>query len=478
MTTSFLALFSHQTQGGLRERLCNTLRQAIANGHLRHEQKLPSSRQLASDLSLSRVTVEAAYAQLESEGYLQRHAGRGTFVSIRMASPTQKTGIERSPHFSRRGQQVLATGGCQDPPFPHAFAAGSPELRAFPHAQWRRISNQVQRSLGSKVMGYGDPLGLPSLRQAVADNLALSRGVRCTAEQVVILTSSQQALQLLALMFLDAGDEVWLEEPGYPGARNAFLAAGARCRAMPLDAEGAVPLSGSAKLVYLTPAHHYPTGTAMSLARRLQWLAWAQQQDSWLIEDDYDSEFHYVDRPAPALQGLAADGRVICLGTFSKTLFPSLRLAWIVVPPQLVEPLGRARSVMDGHSALLPQAICAEFLQQGHFASHLRLMRQLYRSRRDCLLAQIETRLQLWLKPLPAAGGLQLTVQLLQGDEARLTQQASEVGLLLPRLSPLYAGEVQQAGWLLGFAALTPGEIVSACDKLVTLLSHSVQTSR
>lgn len=153
MSTSFLALFSHQTQGGLRERLCNTLRQAIADGHLRHEQKLPSSRQLATDLSLSRVTVEAAYAQLESEGYLQRHGGRGTFVSIRMALPTQKSRIDRSPLFSLRGQQVLATGGCQDPPFPHAFAAGSPELRAFPHTQWRRISNQMQRTLGSKVMG-------------------------------------------------------------------------------------------------------------------------------------------------------------------------------------------------------------------------------------------------------------------------------------------------------------------------------------
>ncbi|WP_336778081.1 MocR-like pyridoxine biosynthesis transcription factor PdxR [Pantoea sp. USHLN256] len=478
MNTSFLALFSHQPQGGLRQRLCNTLRQAIASGHLRHAQRLPSSRQLAHDLSLSRVTVEAAYAQLESEGYLQRHGGRGTFVSIKMAPPAVKAPIDRSPHFSQRGQQVLATGGCQDPPFPHAFAAGSPELRAFPHAQWRRISNQVQRSLGSKVMGYGDPLGLPSLRRAVADYLALSRGVRCSAEQVVMLTSSQQALQLLALMFLDAGDEVWLEEPGYPGARNAFLAAGANCRAMPLDAEGAVPLNGSAKLVYLTPAHHYPTGTPMSLARRLQWLAWAQQHDSWLIEDDYDSEFHYEDRPAPALQGLEADGRVICLGTFSKTLFPSLRLAWMVVPPQLVEALGRARSVMDGHSALLPQAITAEFLQQGHFASHLRLMRQLYRSRRDCLLEQIETRLQTWLQPLPAAGGLQLTVQLIQGDEAHLTAQAKETGLLLPRLSPLYANDARQSGWLLGFAALTPGEIVSACDKLVTLLSLHAQTSR
>lgn len=475
MPPSFLALYNNHAQGGLRERLCSTLRQAISDGHLHHHQQLPSSRQLALDLSLSRVTVEAAYAQLESEGYLERRAGRGTFVSIAMPTRHAPAVKQASPSFSLRGQRVLATGGCQDPPFPRAFAAGSPELRAFPHPQWRRISNSVQRRLGSHVMGYGDPLGFAPLRQAVADYLALSRGVRCSAEQVVILTSSQQALQLLALMFLDGDDEVWLEEPGYPGARNAFLAAGARCRAMPLDSEGAVPLAGDARLVYLTPGHHYPTGTPMSLARRLQWLAWARQHQSWLIEDDYDSEFHYDDRPAPALQGLENDSRVISLGTFSKTLFPSLRLAWMVVPTPLVDALGRARSVMDGHSALLPQAITAEFLQQGHFASHLRLMRQLYHSRRDRLLAQINTRLHPWLLPLPAAGGLQLTVTLQHGDEAKLTQQAADSGLLLPRLSPLYSGEARLSGWILGFAALTPGEIVSACDKLVTLLSRFAQ---
>lgn len=445
MQHAFLPLFRHQTQGGLRQRLCATLRQAIVSGHLRFGQKLPSSRQLAADLALSRVTVEAAYSQLESEGYVQRHSGRGTFVAIALPPPAEKATAQRAPRFSQRGTQVLATGGCQDPPFPLAFAAGSPELRAFPHRQWQRLSHSVQRALGSQVMGYGDPLGYAPLRQAVAD--------------------------YLALMFLDAEDEVWLEEPGYRGARNAFLAAGARCRAMPLDDQGALPLSGRAQLVYLTPGHQYPTGTPMSLARRLQWLAWARQHDSWLIEDDYDSEFHYDGRPAPALQGMEADSRVISLGTFSKTLFPSLRLAWMVVPAALVTALGRARSVLDGHSALLPQAITAEFIQQGYFASHLRLMRQLYHSRRDRLLTQIEQHLQPWLRPLPATGGLQLTVELLQGDEARLTQQAQADGLLLPPLSPLYAGASKQQGWILGFAALTPGEIDRACAKLVRLLA-------
>ncbi len=216
----------------------------------------------------------------------------------------------------------------------------------------------------------------------------------------------------------------------------------------------------------------------MSLPRRLEWLAWAQQHNSWLIEDDYDSEFHYGERPAPALQGMARDSRVISLGTFSKTLFPSLRLAWMVVPPQLTEPLGRARSVLDGHSALLPQAVTAEFMQQGHFASHLRLMRQLYHYRRDRLLDEICTRMQPWLRPFPANGGLQLTVALLQGNEAALTQQAEAAGLLLPRLSPLYHAAAPQPGWLLGFAALTPAEIASACDTLVMLLARGARSSR
>ncbi|WP_312240163.1 PLP-dependent aminotransferase family protein [Pantoea sp.] len=477
MTAPLLQLFQHQTQGGLRDRLCATLRQAIAAGHLRQGQKLPSTRQLAFDLSLSRVTVEAAYGQLESEGYLRRETGRGTYVAITLPAPPRNARPARAPAFSTRGRQALITGGCQDPLFPHAFAAGSPELRAFPHLLWRRLTASAQRASGATLMRYGDPLGYLPLREAVADYVALSRGVRCKPEQVIILTSSQQALQLLAMMFLDPGDEVWLEEPCYPGARNAFLTAGARCRALPLDAEGAMPAAGCAKLLYLTPSHHYPTGVTMSLARRLHWLNWARRHNSWLIEDDYDSEFHYEERPIPAMQGLDRYDRVIYLGTFSKSLFPSLRLAWMIAPPELVEPLGQARSLMDGHSALLPQAVAAAFLQQGHFASHLRLMRQLYHSRRDLLLRQLETKLADWLRPLPAPGGLQLTVALMKGDEARLTAQAAQFGLALPRLSPLYTGPAT-AGWILGFSALERAEIVAGCDKLAQLFSRHGKSGR
>lgn len=477
-SSPLLHLFQHHTRGGLRDRLCTTLRQAIAAGHLRYGQKLPASRQLAGDLQLARVTVEAAYSQLESEGYLRRETGRGTFVAIQLPATSPLARSERAPRFSQRGHQVLMSGGCEDPPFPHAFAAGSPDLRAFPHLLWRRLTASVQRSLGAAVMGYGDPLGYQPLRAAVADYLALARGVRCQPAQVMILTSSQQALQLLAMLFLDPGDEVWLEEPCYPGARNAFLTAGARCCGIPLDAEGAIVGEGTAKLMYLTPSHQYPTGVTLSLARRLQWLDWAHRHHSWLIEDDYDSEFHYQDRPAPSLQGLDRYNRVICLGTFSKSLFPSLRLAWMVLPPELVTPFGQARRLMDGHSALLPQAVTAAFLHQGHFAAHIRLMRQLYHSRRDLLLEQLENRLSEWLHPLPASGGLQVAVRLKQGDEAQLTAQAAELGLTLPRLSPLYMHQPPQPGWLLGFSALERAEIVAGCDKLLQLFSHCGKSAR
>lgn len=474
MTSPLLQLFQHQASGGVRERLCATLRLAIHRHHLHAGQQLPSSRQLAQDLRLSRVTVEAAYGQLESEGYLRRETGRGTFVAITVpVSPPSPPAPPQPARFSARGWQVLATGGCQDPPFPHAFAAGSPELRAFPHDLWRRLTSSVQRALGSAAMGYGDPCGYLPLRSALADYLSLARGVVCQPEQVIILTSSQQALQLLAMMLIDPGDEVWMEEPGYPGARNAFLAAGAKVRGIEVDAEGALPASGSARLMYLTPSHHYPTGVTLSLPRRLAWLAWAQRHQSWLIEDDYDSEFHYDERPIPALQGLDRYQRVITLGTFSKSLFPSLRLAWMVVPPALITPLGQARSVLDGHSALLPQAITATFLHQGHFASHLRLMRQLYHSRRNLLLTQITQRLSPWIIPMASGGGLQVTVKLQQNvskTEAQLTALAAQRGLLLPRLSPLYAGSTAQQGWMLGFAALTPDEIVAGCDTLLALL--------
>lgn len=466
-----IQIFASQQAQTLRDKLCATLRQLIVSGTLPQGERLPSSRLMAADLSLSRVTVEATYTQLESEGYLVRNIGKGTFVAIALEPPqrVRKMAQPAPLALSSRGKKIVATGGCRDPLYPQAFAAGSPDLRVFPHDIWRRLTAQRLRS-PETVMGYGDPQGLPELRQAVARYLAQSRGVRCAAEQVIILTSSQQALQMLAMLLCDVGEKICLEEPGYSGAFNAFVSAGAEISGLELDDRGAkIPDTGRAKLIYLTPSHQYPTGVTMSLSRRLQWLAYANKHDSWLIEDDYDSEFYYDEQPMPALQGLDDNGRVLYLGTFSKALFPSLRLAYLVVPPALVEPFCRMRSVMDGHSAQLMQAVTADFIIHGHFQAHLRLMRKLYASRRNLLLTQLAEKLGDRLRPQSHSGGLQLTVTLPGGGEERLTRAALNAGLILPRLSPLYQGAVREEGWLLGFSALQRAEIINAVDKLARL---------
>lgn len=469
-----IQLFASQQARTRRDRLCAALRQLITDGTLRQGERLPSSRLLAVDLSLSRVTVEAAYAQLESEGCLLRHSGKGTFVAADLPAPRRPTPASSTaaPALSSRGSNIVASGGCDDPLFPLAFAAGSPDLRAFPHAIWRRLVAQRLRHTPEKMMGYGAPQGLAELREAVARYLAQARGVRCDAGQIIILTSSQQALQMLAMLLCDPGDAVWLEEPGYRGAYHAFNSAGATIGTLELDDEGAkIPDRPAAKLIYLTPSHQYPTGATMSLTRRLAWLAYARAHGSWLIEDDYDSEFYYGAQPAPALQGLDKAGRVLYLGTFSKTLFPSLRLAYLAVPPALVDACCRMRSVMDGHSAQLMQAVTADFLDRGHFQAHLRLMRKLYGSRRELLLTELATKLGDRLHPLSHQHGLQLTATLPDGGEEKLTRQALQAGLVLPRLSPLYQGDAQQEGWLLGFSALAPAEIVSAVEKLARVFA-------
>lgn len=470
--TLWLNLFQREDQAvPLRERLCAALRGAIRRGELGQGARLPSTRMLAADLAISRVTAEAAYAQLESEGYLTRRVGHGTVVSIAAPAapaPAPARGELAQARLSRRGAAIVATGGCVDPREPRAFCAGSPDLRAFPVETWRQITARQLRRHGAQLMGYGDPQGYAPLRAAVAAYLAQSRGVRCDSDQVVILTSSQQALQLLATLLLDPGDSVHLEEPGYLGARNAFASAGARIVPLPVDAEGATLPAGAARLTYLTPSHQYPLGVTLSLARRLALLDAAEQQGGWIVEDDYDSEFRYDARPLPAMQGLDRHGRVIYLGTFSKVLFPSLRLAYAVLPPALVEPLVRTRTVMDGHSAQLAQAVTAEFIAHGHFARHLRQMRLLYASRRALLLERLRVEGISWLTPLAGSGGLQLAATLPPGSEATLTRQAAALGIATPSLSSLHMlGEGE--GWLLGYAALRNEEIVDAVAHLATL---------
>lgn len=460
---------------GLREQLCAALREAMRNGSLPQGTRLPATRVLAQDLALSRVTVEAAYAQLEAEGYVQRHTGKGSFVAVQAPAvmPVKARTVQAlvpQARLSQRGRGMVDTGGCLEPLQLQAFAAGSPDLRAFPHTLWRQLSNKRLRQTPQTLMRYGDPQGRDDLREAIAQYLVSSRGVRCTAAQVLVLTSSQQALQLMATLLLDPGERVWLENPGYRGARTAFAASGAQLVPLPVDAQGLVPnfTLPAPRLIYLTPTHQYPTGHTLSLQRRLALVDYARRTGCWLVEDDYDSEFLYDSRPTPSLQGLDNSGRVIYIGTFSKTLFPSLRIAYAVLPQALVQPMVTARSVYDGHVAQLAQAVTADFMTQGHFAAHLRLMRQLYRSRRDVLMELITRHLP-WAQPLNSSGGLQLSVTLPPGSELQLTRQATARGIATPSLSSLYDGPATLDGWLLGFAALQPAEIEAAIVQMAKL---------
>ncbi|WP_374348453.1 PLP-dependent aminotransferase family protein [Chitinimonas sp.] len=471
----WLNLFEQAQHTGrpIREQLCQALRQAIRSHALAYGMRLPASRTLASDLGVSRITVEAAYAQLEAEGYIHRHVGKGSFVAQQFAGSSTKPAHAQpsSARLSARGQRLVDGGGCRDPRLPTAFAAGSPDLRVFPHEIWRRLLNQQLRRNQTALLGYGDPQGYLPLREAIASYLQQARGVKASAEQVLVLTSSQQALHLLGSLLLDAGDTVWLEEPGYRGARTAFDAAGARLLPVAVDQDGLCPHATlpPPRLIYLTPSHQYPTGSTLSLPRRLALLQLARQHGSWIIEDDYDSEFHYDGRPVSSLQGLDDSGQVIYLGTFSKALFPSLRLAYVVLPPALIDAATTARTVYDGHSSQLLQAVCADFIEQGHFAAHLRYQRKLYRSRRDLLLDEINRKLKPLLTPLPSPGGLQLLTLLPDGLEAPLSQQASALGLVTPGLRGLYGGQEAKDGWLLGFAALSAEEIRQAVATLANI---------
>lgn len=462
----------------LSTRVYRAIRAAILDGTLNAGDRLPSTRALAADLAVARSTAETAYTRLEDEGYLIRGVGSGSYVSGAIKASRQrvlKLATADANRLSRRGQQIASMGGCIDARVVRAFSAGMPALDAFPATQWQRLLSRHARQAGDTRrpmraaddwMMYGDQQGHPDLREAIAQYLSLSRGVDCSADDVLVLTSSQQALTLIAMLMLDPGDSIWMEEPGYRGAQAAFSAAGANLVPVPVDDDGirideALHLSPRAKLAYVTPSHQYPLGMTLSLARRLQLTQWARRESGWIVEDDYDSEFHYDSRPIAAIHGLDEHDRVLYIGTFSKVLFPGLRIAYMVLPPALMPAFVTARSQLDGHTAPLSQAVLADFMQQGYFMAHVRRMRTLYRARRDIFMEELQRHLGDRLKAQPTQGGLQTTCLLTDArrSDRRQAGRASERGIDLPLLSRLYLGEQARNGFVMGFSALAPAAI-------------------
>jgi len=470
-------------------RIQRALRTLILDGALAPGAKLPATRALSRSLGVARDTVENAYVQLHRDGFIVRQAGSGSYVSEavgvelrgvihRRGKRQTQTGAtsEQGLGLSRRGRMLLDSGGIADARIIKAFATGLPEIRTFPTAVWERLQRKVAKDDRSHVLLHGDPQGAEPLRRAIATYLNLERGAKVSPEQILVLSSTRQALFLCAQLLADAGKPILLENPGYFGARKAFEAAETKIVPIDIDAQGIrtdvlrADQSG-AHCVYVTPSHQYPTGATLSLERRLDLINWAQERHKWIIEDDYDSEFHYEGLPTACVQGLDKYQRTIYLGTFSKTLYPGLRMGYMVLPPTLVTAFTRARSIMDGHTPQIPQLTLARFMEDGHYNAHIRAMRKLYASRREILLESIDKHLSGIVTALRPEGGLQIPCLLEHGwSEEKTIRQASIAGIQLLGLSQMYAGEEKQQGWLLGYSALSAYEIEAAVLRLSNVL--------
>ncbi|HEX6161662.1 MAG TPA: PLP-dependent aminotransferase family protein [Thermoanaerobaculia bacterium] len=437
-------------------------RDAILSGALKAGTALPSTRTIAAETSVSRKTAEEAYAQLESEGYVVRRAGSGSFVAeVPLPARSRRVKPAGRRTLSARGRAAVAAMSCVEPSVVRPFAAGLPALEAFPFETWQRLIVRHARKLDVGTLVYGDPAGALPLREAIAAYLAGARGVRCDASQIVVVTSSQQGIDLVARLFLDPGDAAWLEEPGYYGARAALVSAGARIIPVPVDADGldvarGEALAPDARVAYVTPSNQYPLGSTMSLERRLALLDWARRAGAWIIEDDYDSEFRYDGRPVASIQGLDRAGRVFYVGTFTKTLYPSLRLGYVVAPPDLAEKLIVARTQIDGHPSTFMQRVVADFMSEGHFGAHVRRMRSLYHARRDVFVEAVDQHLRL---PIANADAGMRATLFLDRDDAEVSRRAREAGVEAPALSRYYLGAERRNGLVLGYAGLTPPAI-------------------
>jgi len=474
------------------------LKEAILSGQVGPGVRLPATRALCRLLAVSRQTVLAAYEQLTAEGYLQGAVGKGTFVSASLPAGRIPAVLDTAQAHSRellrplspRGQamaQGMARVRHHEGPL-RAFRVSMPGLDLFPFEVWRKLEARRWRRFAGHPghagqLGYSDDgSGFPPLRELLCAYLKASRGVRCTPEQVVITSGSQQALYLLAQLLLAPGEGVWIESPGYQGAVAPFAVAGARVCPVPTDAGGmdvayARTRYPEARLAFATPSHQLPLGVTMSLDRRLELLRWATDNRAWIVEDDYDSEYRYTGAPLASLQSLDRGGCVIYVGTLSKVLFPGLRLGYVVAPPGLATALARAKAVIDRNSPVVAQAVLADFIQDGHFARHIRRTREAYGERRAALLDALDARLAGQLRPGPSDAGLDLCVHFTQDrDEQAVAQRARECGIDVRTLGyyahPDGGADCAVApGLLLGFSAFTPAQIRDGVQRLEQALA-------
>jgi GntR family transcriptional regulator/MocR family aminotransferase len=445
---------------------------------LKHGLKLPSTRALADELNLSRNTVLNAYQQLLAEGYLEGHAGSGTFVADvlpehLLTTPDRELSTppeQLEPHPSRLPTLLLPSSNSG---LPRPFRSEVPALDVFPYDLWSRLVARQARRMPRTAFAYQDPAGYRPLREAIAAHVTVTRQVHCTPDQIIMVSGAQGALDLAARVLLNAGDRVWMEDPGYPGARGALLSAGAQIMPVPVDQEGlmieaAIARAPQARLAYLTPSHQFPLGVTMSLTRRLALLDWANRTGAYLLEDDYDSEYRFAGRPLAALQGLDEAERVIYIGTFSKVLFPALRLGYLILPIPLVDEFLRRRRYMDTHLPILEQAVLTDFMTEGHFTRHLRRMRTLYAKRRTAL---IEAARDLPLDIYAPEAGIHCVGWLPAGmDDQALVRQGDAHKLDLTPISIFCMEPLARKGLLLGYGGYSVAEIRAGVRRLAAAL--------
>ena len=486
----------------LHEQVYRAIRDQIVRRDLRGGVRLASTRALAEQLSISRFTIVAAIDRLVAEGYLVTRQGAGTFVvdalpeefirptpAAHLVAPADSP--HRAPAISRRGaalSRVVITGPRQEDG-PRAFHPRRPALDRFPVAEWARLVGRRWRAARVTDLDYGDPAGYRPLRQAIAEHISVTRGLDCDAAQVIVTSGAQQAFDTVFRVLLDPGDRVWMEEPGYLDVRAALIAAGASLVPVRVDAQGldvgqGIARAPAARLAVVSPSHQYPSGVTMSASRRAALLQWARRAGAWIVEDDYDSYFRYGGRPVPALQRFdaetAAVPRVIYVGTFSKTMFPSLRLGFCIVPPRLVDAVSNARAIASRNAPLVDQAALAAFIRDGLYDRHLRRARLIYRERYDALRAAVDRELHGVLSIEPAAAGTHVIARLhgekrrgRESEAQRIARLAARENLVLFPLSRYCLETPKRDGLVLGYGSLTPRQIAASTRTLAKVIDRA-----
>nr|WP_175155996.1 PLP-dependent aminotransferase family protein [Achromobacter mucicolens] len=469
----------------MNKRLYRGIREAILDGSIAADSRLPATRDLAAELGIARNTVVHVYSQLLAEGYTRSRQGNGTFVNASVPDSYLASGrrarqaheAASRPSLSPRGAAIV--DGVSASPYQWgAFMPGVPDLTEFPHKKFGRIFSALWRNPAPDLLTYSYGGGLPALREALAQHLALTRSIDCDPEQIIITEGSHQAIDLATRILGEAGETAWVEDPGYWGARTILQANGLRTVHLPVDEEGMrLPdtVGTPPRFIFVTPSHQYPLGPVMSLARRRQLLAVARQCGSWIIEDDYDSEFRFSGRPIASLLGLESDAPVIYMGTFSKTLYPGLRVGYLVLPKPLTAAFQAAHAELYREGHLMTHAALATFISEGHYAAHIRRMRMLYGRRRAMLVNLIERRLGPdWLHRDASMAGLHLVLTMPPDmDDLRVVEVARSKGVLTRALSRYYVNdEGRRPGLLLGYACVPEHDIARKFEVLLESLAE------